>query len=88
MMTLALVIGSSLPSTVVGTFSRNSSSWRESTSALPSYQLPAWVASRVLDCGMFWMWFEEDWSIVTVEQGIFVCTIVKFSNAMKLSQRS
>lgn len=56
MMTLALVMGSSLPSIVVGTLSRNSSSWRERTSALPSYQLPAWVASRVPDCGILWIY--------------------------------
>lgn len=52
MMTLDLGMGSCLPSTVVGTFSRNPSSWRDRTSGLPSYQLPAWVASRVPCCGM------------------------------------
>lgn len=52
MMTLDLVMGNCLPSTVAGTFSRNPSSWRDKTSGLPSYQLPAWVASRVPCCGI------------------------------------
>lgn len=52
MMTRALGMGGALPSMVAGTRSRKSSSWRERTSALSSYQLPAWVASRVPDCGM------------------------------------
>lgn len=52
MMTLDFGMGSSLPSMVVGTFSRNPSSWRDKTSGLLSYQLPACVASRVPRCGM------------------------------------
>lgn len=52
MMTLALEMGSSFPSTVVGTLSRYSSSAFDRTAGLPSYQLPAWVASRVPFWGM------------------------------------
>lgn len=52
MMTLDLGTGSCLPSIVEGTFSRNPSSWRDKTSGLLSYQLPAWVASRDPCCGM------------------------------------
>lgn len=52
MMTLDLGMGSCLPSIAGGTFSRKPSSWRDNTSGLPSYQLPAWVASRVPRCGM------------------------------------
>lgn len=64
---LALVIGNSLPSTVVGTLSRNSSSWRDRISALPSYQLSAWVASRTPDCGMLRMWPKKTGPSMTVE---------------------
>lgn len=52
MMTLDLGMGSCLPSIVAGTFSRNPSSWPDKTLGLLSYQLPAWVASRVPCCGM------------------------------------
>lgn len=51
-MTRDLGMGSCLPSIVEGTFSRNPSSWRDKTSGLLSYQLPAWVASRDPRCGM------------------------------------
>lgn len=51
-MTLAFDMGSSLPLMVAGTLLRLSSSWRERTSGLSSYQLPAWVASRVPDSDM------------------------------------
>lgn len=64
MITLALGIGSSLPSIVVGTRPRKSSSWRESTSDLLSYQLPAWLASRVPDCDMFYCGELVVWSSV------------------------
>lgn len=49
MMTLAFDMGNSFPSMVVGTLLRLSSSWRDRTSGLSSYQLPAWVASRLPD---------------------------------------
>lgn len=49
MTTLALDMGSSFPSMLVGTLLRKSSSWRERMSGLSSYQLPACVASRFPD---------------------------------------
>ena len=59
MMTLALGMGTSLPLMVLGTSASQPSSWPDRVPGLPSYQLWAWVASRVPFCRDMMMCFQR-----------------------------